>query len=673
MANTEDKASDPQEDKKVKSSETINTPAGASEESRSTPEVETDNTSIKEVDSKESDSTSEVITDKDSPKEEVAEKQKKTETAEQETKDISQVNLNELVEDLQKKIKAEKWFTDDKNIKEIIQTFETKFKTEIQGKKEAFIEDGGNEIDFYFKPQYKNTYDQAVREFKKNKRIYFQEREQSQKLNLDRKLEIIESLKELINIDENINTIYKKFKNLQDSWHKTGPVPRAQSDNIWQTYKHHTEIFYDFLHLNRELRDLDFKHNHEEKVKIIEQAEILSKIRDVLKASRDLNNLHRLWKDDLGPVAKEHREELWIRFQAASQIIHSRRQEFDKEYDNVLEENLNKKNSIMDKMEEIKNNPPKNHNDWRKTIDVFNKMRTEFQFIGQVTKKNSKVIWTRFREISREINREKNQFYKSQKAEQKKNIDLKKTLINEVKEILKSDDWRSYSNRMKNIQKDWRSIGFVPRKLSNTLWMEFRSQCNLYFDRIKSGYQRINKKELEAHQKKEAFIKSIADLQIPPELGPYKEFFNYQWEQYNQLGELSGNANAKSIEDFNVAFSVLIDKSAIEKSFKSEAKNHIRFSIIKDDENELSREIQYIKRVIEEFNSEARQLENNLDYFSNSSTENPLFIDVTSKLDRLKSEMEKQKEQLVGLRKLKRELTAKTTSADEKNVEGDEE
>ena len=673
MANTEDKASDPQEDKKVKSSETINTPAGASEESRSTPEVETDNTSIKEVDSKESDSTSEVITDKDSPKEEVAEKQKKTETAEQETKDISQVNLNELVEYLQKKIKAEKWFTDDKNIKEIIQTFETKFKTEIQGKKEAFIEDGGNEIDFYFKPQYKNTYDQAVREFKKNKRIYFQEREQSQKLNLDRKLEIIESLKELINIDENINTIYKKFKNLQDSWHKTGPVPRAQSDNIWQTYKHHTEIFYDFLHLNRELRDLDFKHNHEEKVKIIEQAETLSKIPDVLKASRDLNNLHRLWKDDLGPVAKEHREELWIRFQAASQIIHSRRQEFDKEYDNVLEENLNKKNSIMDKMEEIKNNPPKNHNDWRKTIDVFNKMRTEFQFIGQVTKKNSKVIWTRFREISREINREKNQFYKSQKAEQKKNIDLKKTLINEVKEILKSDDWRSYSNRMKNIQKDWRSIGFVPRKLSNTLWMEFRSQCNLYFDRIKSGYQRINKKELEAHQKKEAFIKSIADLQIPPELGPYKEFFNYQWEQYNQLGELSGNANAKSIEDFNVAFSVLIDKSAIEKSFKSEAKNHIRFSIIKDDENELSREIQYIKRVIEEFNSEARQLENNLDYFSNSSTENPLFIDVTSKLDRLKSEMEKQKEQLVGLRKLKRELTAKTTSADEKNVEGDEE
>jgi hypothetical protein len=526
-------------------------------------------------------------------------------------------------------------------------------------KKEAFIKEGGTEIDFYFKAQYKNTFDQAFREYKKNKRTYFQEREKSQKLNLDRKLEIIESLKELINIDENINIIYKKFKSLQENWHKTGPVPRSQSNNVWQTYKHHVEIFYDFLHLNRELRDLDFKHNYEEKIKIIEQAESLSKIPDVLKASRDLNTLHRLWKKDLGPVAKEHREELWARFQATSQIIHAKRQEFDKEYDNILEENLNKKNSILDSMEEIKKNPPQNHNDWKKTIDEFNKMRTEFQSIGQISKKFSKTIWNRFREISREINREKNQFYKSQKAEQKKNIDLKKALITEVKEILENDDWRSFSNRMKNIQKDWRSIGFVQKKLSKTLWEEFRSQCNLYFDRIKSGHNRINKNEIEAHKKKEAFLKSVVGFKMPPELEPFKEFFNYQWEEYSQLGQLSGITNSKSIEDFNNSFIALIDKSEMEKSVKAEAKNYIHFSIIKDDENGLSREIQNIKRIIEELNSEARQLENNLEYFSNSSADNPLLMDVTSKLDRLKSEIEKYEEQLIGIRKLKREAANK--------------
>ena len=657
MANTNDIANDPQEEKKVQSSETIPPPEGASEPSEASSEEDTD-------------VTNEVAAE--------SEDQKNSETPQEQTKDFSKLSFTELVEEFQKRIKAEQWFTDDKNIKEIIHTFETKFKSEIQEKKEDFIREGGNEIDFYFKPQYKNAFDQNFREYKKNKRTYFQEREQAQKLNLDRKLEIIESLKDLINIDENINTIYKKFKNLQDSWHKTGPVPRAQSNNVWQTYKHHTEIFYDFLHLNRELRDLDFKHNYEEKIKIIEQAESLSKIPDVLKASRDLNTLHRLWKNDLGPVAKEHREELWERFQAASQIIHARRQEFNKEYDNILEENLNKKNSILDRMEEIKNNPPQNHNEWRKTIDEFNKMRTEFQSIGQVTKKFSKTSWNRFREISREINREKNQFYKSQKVEQKKNIDLKKALITEVKEILENEDWRSYNNRMKNIQKDWRSIGFIPRKLSNKLWEEFRSQCNLYFERIKSGYQRINKNELEAYQKKEPFIKSIAGIQMPPELEPFKEFFNYQWEEFSKLGQLSGNTNSKSIEDFNKAFIALIDKSDMEKSVKAEAKNHIHFSLIKDDENGLSHEIQNIKKIIEEFKSEARQLENNLEYFSNSSADNPLLIDVTSKLNRLKSEIEKHKEKLIGLRKLKREAVARNTadqeeSNDEEGIEGETE
>lgn len=651
MANTKDKASDPQDKKKVTSQKTINATEDASKKKMPISEVDLDNTSPKEV-----------IVENDG--------QKKSENLDETTKDFSQLTLIELVEILQKKVKAEQWFTDDKNIKEIIQTFDSAFKSEIQEKKEIFIKEEGNEIDFYFKPQYKNTFDQVVREYKKNKRTYFQEREQSQKLNLDRKLEIIESLKMLINVDENINTIYKKFKNLQNSWHKTGPVPRAQSNNIWQTYKHHTEIFYDFLHLNRELRDLDFKHNYEEKIKIIEQAEKLSTIPDVLKASRDLNTLHRLWKNDLGPVAKEHREELWTRFQSASQIIHSRRQEFDKEYDNILEENLNKKNSILSKMNEIKNNPPQNHNNWRKIIEEFNKMRTEFQSIGQVTKKHSKATWNRFREISREINREKNQFYKSQKSEQKKNIDHKKALISEVREILEKDDWRSYSNRMKNIQKDWRAIGFVPRKISNKQWEEFRSQCNLYFERIKSGYQRINKNEEKAHQKKEKFIRFIESFQIPSELESFKEFFDHKWIEYNRLGELTGITNSKNIESFNKAFLALIDKSDMEKNLKKEAKNYIRFSIIKEDENGLSIEIQNTKRVLEDFNSEARQLENNLDYFSNSSTDNPLFIDVTSKLDKLKSKIEKHKEHLVGLKKLKREVSARNVSVDEESIEG---
>ena len=475
-------------------------------------------------------------------------------------------------------------------------------------------------------------------------------------MNLERKLEIIETLKGLINVDENINKIYKKFRILQESWHKTGPVPRSQSNNIWQTFKHHTEIFYDFLHLNRELRDLDFKHNYEEKIKIIEQAEKLSEIPDVLKASRDLNTLHRLWKNDLGPVAKEHRDELWARFQKASNTIHNRRQDFDKEYDIILEKNLVKKNKLISKLEEIKKNLPKNHKEWRKSIDDLNKIRGEFESIGQVTKKYNKSTWSRYRELSREINREKNKFYKFQKIEQRKNIELKKTLINEVKDILEKDDWNDYNNRMKEIQKDWKDIGFIQRKISNQLWEEFRSNCNLYFDRIKDGHEKNSKKELEIKKKKESFIDGIKDFKIPIEIKEFKNFSSEQWNEFIKLGDIKEISNKKLISSYNKEFSKVIESSAMNTEIKKEAKNHIQFFSIKDDENELNREIQNIKKKIDEVRSEIRQLENNMDYFSKSSNKNPLLSDVTTKLEELKSKEKNLKDDLVPLRKMKRDL-----------------
>jgi len=503
---------------------------------------------------------------------------------------------------------------------------------------------------------------------------FFQEREQSQKLNLDRKLEIIESLKELINVDENINTTYKRFKELQESWHKTGPVPRAQSNNLWQTYKHHTEIFYDFLHLNRELRELDFKHNYQEKIKIIEEAESLSKIGDILKASRDLNTLHRLWKNDLGPVGKEHGDELWKRFQEASHIIHSRRQEFDKEYDNILEENLKKKKAILEKMEGIRDNLPKNHNEWHNTINLFNKIRQEFQDIGQVPKADSKASWNKFRTVSREINHQKNIFYKSQKAEQKKNIDLKKKLIQEVKDILEKENWKDFNDRMKSIQKDWRDIGFVPRKLSNILWEEFKGVCNLYFDRIKSGYQKINEAEAAVYNKKNEFIENLKTLSLPTEIEAIKIFYSEHWKQFNDLGALSESADKKLLVDLSNVFASLIEKSKLEESDREESKTYVKLLLIENNEDELNQEIQNIRRKTDEINAEIRQLENNLEFFSNTSSDNPLFKEVSSKIADLKSRNELWENRLISTRQIKRKLKAKPDeeAAKENQSEGTE-
>ena len=640
MAKKEKKAKDPQEEKLLTPEKAV-TPEGASEiknestESIPDPLVERNESSLSKKDRNQDEQI-----------------------------DYSTYSMTELVSEFKKLTNQDNWFSLGKKIQDLSQQFERNFKNETKAKKDEFNKEGSNEIDFYFRPNYKNEFDQVLIDYKKKKRIFYLEREQTQKLNLEKKLEIIENLKNLINVDENINTIYKKFRKIQESWHKTGPVPRTYSNNTWQTFKHHTEIFYDFLHLNRELRDLDFKHNYEEKIKIIKQAEKLSEISDILKASRDLNILHRLWKNDLGPVAKEHREELWARFQKASHVIHNRRQEFDKEYDIVLENNLNKKNKLIIKMENIKNNSPKNHNEWKKSIENLNKIREEFKLIGQVTKKHSKLTWTRFREISREINREKNNFYKSQKTEHRKNIELKKALIKEVKDILEKEDWNEYANQMKNIQRDWKSIGFIPRKLSDQLWGEFRSNCNIYFDRIKTGYQKISEMELEIQKKKEVFIDSIKDFKIPHEFEAFKTFSANQWDEFINLGILKGNINKNLSDNYNKEFISIIDRSIMDVNLKKKAKNHIRFFLIKDDEKELSKEIKNIKKKMDEIKSEVLQLENNMDYFSSSSNENPLLIEVSSKLKELKSAEQHLKEELVPLRKMKRELDNNLNDSD---------
>jgi hypothetical protein len=639
MAKVNSKANDPREEKKEKV-------LGAALPLEGDSKVVDKTKTITEE--KKSDKTEEVTNDSEDISQEVKEEI-----------DYGTYEILELLAELGKSCKAENWNSQNKKIQEIIHQFELKFKTELQNKKEEFVKEGGKEIDFYYRPKHKVDFDVIVKEYKQNKRKFFQEREQSQKVNLDRKLEIIESLKELINVDENINTTYKRFKELQESWHKTGLVPRAKSNNLRQTYKHHTEIFYDFLHLNRELRELDFKHNYQEKIKIIEEAESLSKIGDVLKASRDLNTLHRLWKNDLGPVGKEHGDELWKRFQEASHIIHSRRQEFDKEYDNILEDNLKKKKAILEKMEGIRDNLPKNHNEWHNTINLFNKIRQEFQDIGQVPKADSKASWNKFRTVSREINHQKNIFYKTQKAEQKNNIDLKKNLIKEVKDILEKENWKDFNDRMKSIQKDWREIGFVPRKFSNVLWEEFKAICNLYFDRIKSGYQKINEAEAAKYNEKNEFIKNIKKLSLPTEIEAVKIFYSEHLKQFEGLGVLSESADKKLLVDLSEVFASLIEKSKLEESDREESKTYVKLLLIENNEDELNQEIQNIRKKTDEINAEIRQLENNLEFFSNTSSENPLFKEVSTEIANLKSRSEFWENRLISTRQIKRKLKAK--------------
>lgn len=579
---------------------------------------------------------------------------KKEEKAEG-TVDYSNLPIEELVSTYAKLSTDQQWLKNQKELQSVQQTFEEKFQKDVEIKKKTFLKEGGNEIDFFYKPDFKSEFDQFTYEFRKKRRQFYKEQETTQKVNLERRKAIIEEIKSLISIDQNINTTYKTFKTLQESWYSTGQVPRNQSTNLWETYKHHVERFYDFLHLNRELRELDFKHNYEEKLKIIEKAEALIEETDIIKASRDLNTLHQLWKNDLGPVAKEHREELWKRFQTATKTIQKKRQDLQKVIVDTMRENLDKKGLLLNEMNALTKETPQSHKAWQNAIKRFNSLREEFKNVGYIPAKESKASWLEFREIGREFMRTKNEFYKIQKEEYNKNIDAKQALIKQSENLLESENWQQASQQMKDLQKEWKRVGFVPRKLDNKLWKKFSDLHEVYFDRLKSGYQKLSESQEAIQQKKLAFIENLKVLTLPEDIEALKvksETLTTEWQQFDSIGESLDQQHTL------LFVSTLIKKIknlSLDKNDLNSVLDDLDKRLIKADPKRLQKEMQTVKSTISELKSELTQLQNNLSFFSDSSTENPLFKNVEKQIEKSQKKMDQAQAEYIRLKQLKNE------------------
>ena len=233
-------------------------------------------------------------------KENVSSEKQKEETAPE--KKYKSKSIEELIEIFKKLSTSEDWLKNHKLLISINDTFDKKFRLDVEKQKKIFLREGGNEIDFFFKPDYKKSFDQITYEYRNKRRNHFKDQDAAQKVNLERRRAIIEEIKNLIDQNQINSKTYKEFRKLQESWYNTGQVPRNESQNLWDTFKHHVERFYAFLHLDREFREMDYNHNYQEKIKLIERAEALKNYPDIIKASRDLNILHKQWKNDLGPV-----------------------------------------------------------------------------------------------------------------------------------------------------------------------------------------------------------------------------------------------------------------------------------------------------------------------------------------------------------------------------------
>jgi len=559
---------------------------------------------------------------KDGTKKTKSTEPKKTKAKAKNTK----VNLEDLVTSFIDFINSDNWFHKRKEIEDL------RSKINLSLKK---IDSDSEES-----KTLKSTFFQTLKNYSYKKRKYFSELSSNQKQNLEKRQGLIEKIKDLIVVDENSNKLYSKFKILKEEWHNTGQVPITERNNIWETYRHHVEKFYDFLHLNRDLRDLDYKHNYEEKLKIIERAEKLDEINDIVKASRDLNDLHRLWKNELGPVAREHSNDLWSRFQTASHKIHSKRQNFQKEISNVQQVNFEKKQNVIVKMRELTSSNPTSHSEWQNKIRDFEKLKTEFQNIKNLQRNKNKKSWNDFRIATKNFNTVKNDFYKNQKRELKKSIDIKKALIEEVKNIIEKNKISENSGRVKLIQEEWKKAGYLPRKISNSLWDEFKPIVNRYYDILKSGAINVNVDEQKTYDKRSKFIDKIKFSKKKFSLDEVRETFNALILKWNEMEEVNKNS-------FNILNNNLLKRiSSIIKSLDIETneKNNLIFDfeleLSKANSEEINKKIHFIKRKISDLEDESIQFQNNLEFFSSSSSDNPLFKNVSTKIESINEKVE---------------------------------
>ncbi|MBT8263084.1 MAG: DUF349 domain-containing protein [Bacteroidia bacterium] len=577
---------------------------------------------------------------------------KEEEHEEEENKDYHSLSKKQLIVELESLLKSKPVQQIKQDVEEIRSEFNAKFNEELEHQKEEFLAGGGNIIDFHYTTPVKKAFNSLFFDYKEKRNAYYKNLKKDLHANLEIRQALIDELKGLLNAEENINTTYKHFKDIQERWHTAGPIPRDKYNLIWNTYRHHVENFYDFLHLNREFRDLDFKHNLEQKIKLITRAEELQQEENISKAFRELQMLHKMWKEDVGPVAKEYRDDVWEKFSAATKIIHDRRFHYLKEMESAFEDNLVAKQKIVSEIAEVRANTKPSHQNWQKAIKKVQELRDQYFEIGKVPRADNKEIWNSFKEATRAFNKEKNNFYKNQKKEQYTNLEKKRELIKIAEENKDSEDFEVVTPLMKKIQADWKKIGHVPRKDSDKIWKEFKDACNYYFDRLHSLKDEANKEENVHFETKTKLLEEVKKLKLSGKKDDDLSLIKEKINEWKKIGRVP--FRKKSIEQqFNKALDSLFSKLDMNKNEAEMIKfeNKLNTMVSQEDERKLKNEHFFISKKIDEAKNEIRQLENNLGFFQHVDESNPLVKEVHQNIARHKEQLEVWKAKLKRIKK----------------------
>lgn len=581
----------------------------------------------------------------------VAEEEKGENNAEATTLDANDTEENTSVRKIYKtkeevlarikEIVAENEIPDKEEIDYLKTTFYKIHLAEREASMKEYLDNGGDPEQYKVVPDPNEEAFKAQMSVVKERRAkLFLEQEKEKQENLKRKLEIIEQIKAMATSPDAVNKSYHEFKNLQQQWKEIKAVPADKANELWRSYQLYVEQFYDLLKLNNEAREYDFKKNLELKEKLCESAEKLADEKDVISAFHQLQELHAEYRE-IGPVAKELREQIWARFKAASSVINKRHQQYFENLRASEEENLTQKTALCEKVEAISKEVCKTANDWEQKTKEIIEIQNEWKTIGFAPQKMNVKIFERFRGACDDFFTRKAEFFKELKERYAENAKKKKALVEKAQALADSTDWKSTSDKLIALQKEWKTIGMVPRKLGDQLWNDFLTACNKFFEARNNANSGTRNAERENLSKKRDIITQLKNM-LEETAEDVQEKVRSLVDEFNKVGHVPFNEKDKVYQEFHETLDNIYKKLNISiarkrlDEFKSNLKNMAKrgADIIDNERGKLMHRYESLKQEIITY-------ENNLGFLNASSKKgNSLIDEMNRKVQKLKDEAE---------------------------------
>ena len=520
----------------------------------------------------------------------------------------------------------------------IKQTFYRLKNAEIEAARKAFEENGGNPDEFVSpKDELEEQFKDIMSAIKEKRNAIKAEEEQEKQANLEKKLAIIERMKELTDSSEEANKSYNEFKKLQTEWNEIKNVPANKINELWKSYQLYAEKFYDLIKLNNEFREYDFKKNQEIKIQLCESAEKLTEEEDVVSAFHQLQKLHQEFRET-GPVAKEQREEIWARFKAASTIINKRHQQHFENIKEKEQRNLDEKTVICEIVESMEYDKIQTFQDWHDKTEEILALQAKWKTIGFAPQKMNTKIFERFRAACDEFFKRKSEHFKSLKVNMNENLEKKKQMCEKAEALKDSTDWKATAEILTKLQKEWKEIGPVAKKHSETIWKRFVSACDYFYEQKNKAESSHKVVEQENLEKKKAILNKLSEYNAMDAEAISAEAIKQLSKEWNAIGHVPFKEKDRIYKQYHALVDSLYNKlniSASQKKLKNFKSN------ISNKENNIYRERERLVRAYENMKNEIQTYENNLGFLNSTSKKgNGLVQEMNRKVEKLKADFD---------------------------------